>query len=256
MTNFNYYGTYMLTLREIKRFLKVYHQTIIAPAVSAMIFLSVFVLASHDPNAMIEGVKFIDFMSYGLIIMTIVQNAFANSASSLIMGKVIGYINDVIMPPFTGLEFVIAYSIGALARGVVAGLVLVLLLLPFVDFNVAHPWLLVFFTIGSCMLMGVLGIIAGLASNSFEQSAAITSYVITPLSFLSGTFYSVKKLPEIFQVINNFNPFFYIIDGFRYSLTNYHDGDITIGIYMLCVCNVALFAITVRLFNSGWRLKG
>lgn len=213
-------------------------------------------LAAHDSEAIIGGVKFINFMGYGLIIMTIVQNAFANSISSLIMGKVIGYINDVIMPPFTGLEFVTAYTLGALARGLLAGLVLVFLLLPFVDFDIAHPWLLVFFTIGSCVLMGLLGIIAGLASNSFEQSAVITSYVITPLSFLSGTFYSVKKLPEIFQAINHFNPFFYVIDGFRYSITSHHDGDITTGIYLLCICNIALFAITVKLFNTGWRLKG
>lgn len=256
MTSFNYYGTYMLTLREVKRFLKVYHQTIIAPAISAMIFLLVFVLASHDSEAIIGGVKFINFMGYGLIIMTMLQNAFANSVSSLIMGKVIGYINDIIMPPFTGLEVVIAYILGALARGLIAGILLSLFLLPFVDFSIAHLGLLIFFTVGSCILMGLLGILAGLASNSFDQSAAITSYLITPLSFLSGTFYSVKKLPEIFQVINYFNPFFYVIDGFRYSFTNNYDGNIEIGIYLLCTCNLVLFILTTQLFNKGWRLKG
>jgi ABC-2 type transport system permease protein len=256
MQSFNYYGTYILTQREIRRFLKVYHQTIIAPAVSAMIFLSIFVLAAHRPDAMIGEIKFIDFMGYGLIIMTIVQNAFANSSSSLIMSKVIGYVNDILMPPFTGLEFVVAYSIGSVLRGLSSGLMLFIFLTPFIDLQAAHPGLLVFFTLGSCLLMGMLGILAGIASNSFEQYSAITAYLVTPLSFLSGTFYSVTKLPMIFQVINNFNPFFYMIDGFRYSITGHSDGDITLGIWVVLICNVMLFALVVRLFDRGWKLRG
>jgi ABC-2 type transport system permease protein len=256
MQSFNYYGTYMLTLREIRRFLKVYHQTIIAPAISAMIFLSIFVLASHSPDAMVGDIKFINFMGYGLIIMTIVQNSFANSSSSLIMSKVIGYVNDILMPPFAGFELVIAYSIGSLSRGLAAGLVLLIFLSPFIDLHAAHPGLLVFFTIGSCLLMGMLGTLAGIASNSFEQYSAITAYIVTPLSFLSGTFYSVTKLPIAFQIINYFNPFFYMIDGFRYSITNHSDGNVTIGIWVVLLCNIALFSLIVRLFNRGWKLRG
>lgn len=253
---FNCYGTYMLTLREVRRFLKVYHQTLLAPAVSAMIFLAVFMLSSNHPDHMIGGVKFLNFMGYGLLIMTIVQNSFANTLSSLIMSKVIGYINDILMPPFSGLEIVISYTIGAIIRGLLSGLILFLFLLPFIDINIEHPLLLIFFTIGSAAMLGQIGILAGIMANTFDQSAAITSYFITPLSFLSGTFYSVKKLPLILQEINFFNPFFYMIDGFRYSLTNYADGNIMFGIGMILCTNIILFALLVHLFNIGWRTKG
>lgn len=252
---FNYYGTYTLAKREVKRFLKVYHQTLIAPSISSMIFLAVFMLASTNQEQIIGGVKFINFLGYGLIIMTIVQNAFANSLSSLIMSKVIGYINDILMPPFSGLEIVIAYIFGSLIRGIICGLTLALCLIPFVDFYISHPLLLVFFTLSSCIFMGLIGILAGMASNNFDESAAITSYIITPLSFLSGTFYSVEKLPAILQNINLFNPFFYIIDGFRYSFTNYSDSNIEVGMIMLTTLNIVLFFLSCRLFNTGWRLK-
>lgn len=252
---FNYYGTYMLALREVRRFLKVYHQTLLAPAVSAMIFLAVFMLSSDHPDRMIGGVTFLNFMGYGLLIMTIVQNSFTNPLSSLIMSKVIGYINDILMPPFTGFEIVVAYTIGAIVRGLLSGLVLLIFLLPFIELDVQHPLLLIFFTIGSTVMLGQLGILAGIMANTFDQSAAISSYLINPLSFLSGTFYSVKKLPLILQNINLCNPFFYMIDGFRYSLTNHADGDIMFGIGMIISTNVLLFALLVHLFNIGWRIK-
>lgn len=252
---FNYYGTYMLTLREVRRFLKVYHQTLLAPAVSAMIFLAVFMLSSNHPDYMIGNVKFLNFMGYGLLIMTVVQNAFANTLSSLIMSKVIGYINDILMPPFSGLEIVTAYIIGAIIRGILSGSVLLIFLLPFIDINIEHPLLFVFFTLSSAAMLGQIGILAGIMANTFDQSSAITSYLITPLSFLSGTFYSVKKLPEILQNLNLFNPFFYMIDGFRYSLTSYSDGNIMFGVIMLTAANVLLFVLLVHLFNIGWRIK-
>ncbi len=204
---------------------------------------------------MIGNVKFINFMGYGLLIMTVVQNAFANTLSSLIMSKVIGYINDILMPPFSGLEIVISYIIGAVLRGLASGLVLLIFLWPFIDINIEHPILLIFFTLGAASLLGQLGILAGIMANTFDQSSAITSYLITPLSFLSGTFYSVKKLPEFLQSVNLFNPFFYMIDGFRYSLTSYSDGNIMTGIIMILATNIALFALLVRLFNIGWRIK-
>lgn len=251
---FNYYGTYTLAKREVKRFLKVYHQTLIAPAVSSMIFLAVFLLASTNQNQIIGGVKFINFLGYGLIIMTIVQNAFANSLSSIIMSKVIGYINDILMPPLSGLEIVLAYIFGSITRGIMCGLTLSLFLSPFIDFYIFHPLLLVFFTISSCVFMGQIGLLSGMAANNFDESAAITSYIITPLSFLSGTFYSVEKLPTILQNINIFNPFFYIIDGFRYSFTNYADSNIEIGIMIITTLNILLFCLLCRLFNIGWRL--
>ena len=251
----NWYGTYILTKKEVRRFLRVYHQTVIAPCVSALIFLAVFVLALGDQVHHIGEVKFTEFMGYGLIIMTIVQNAFANTSSSLIMSKVIGYVADILVPPFSGLELTIAFTFGALCRGVVVGCVMALCLIPLISFKIYHLDLLIFFTFFSCTLLGMLGILTSLISRSFDENAAITSYLITPLSFLSGTFYSIEKLPKFLKTISQFNPFFYMIDGFRYSLTNHADSNITHGIIILFTVNAILFYIAVKLINKGWRIK-
>lgn len=253
--SFNYYGTYTLFVREVKRFLKVYHQTLIAPAVSALIFLSIFVLALGDVKSEVKGVKFIDFMGIGLIIMTIVQNSFSNSSSSLIMSKVIGYINDILMPPLGSLEIIIAFSLGAITRGIICGLLVAGMLYFFIDYQVYSLGALIYFTLSSCFCMALVGIFSGIAANTFDQNSAITSYLITPLSFLSGTFYSVERLPEFFQKINMFNPFFYMIDGFRYSLTGYNDSDLSFGVLFLLICNVALFLALHVAFSKGWRIK-
>jgi len=255
MEKINWYGTYSLTLREIKRFLRVYHQTIFTPVVSALIFLAVFVLAIGNHKASISGIKFIDFMGYGLIAMSIVQNAFANSSSSFIMSKMLGYISDILTPPFGSVEIIIAFTVGAVLRGVFVGIAVAIALIPFVDYTLAHPFLLVFYVLASCTLLGKLGLLSGLISNSFDQHSAITSYLITPLSFLSGTFYSVQSLPPIFQQINLLNPFFYIIDGFRYCLTDKADGNITGGILFLMISNGIMYFILVKLIDKGWRIK-
>lgn len=251
----NWYGTYILTRRESARFLRVYNQTIIAPGVSALVFLLIFILAIGHLTKEIGGVSFINFIGYGLIIMSIIQNAFSNSISSLIMSKVIGYVSDILMPPLGGIEVAIALCLGSLLRGLVVGAVVTMFLLPFVEFKVHHPLTLVFFTVISCLLMSMLGILSGIIANSFDQYGAISSYIITPLSFLSGTFYSSKSLPGILQTINLFNPFFYIIDGFRYSLTNYADSNITTGFIVLSLASLGLFYLVVKLLDAGWRIK-
>ena len=251
----NWYGAYTMTIKETLRFLAVYHQTIIAPVVSAMIFLSIFYLSIGAHKHSINNVPFLDFMAYGLIMMSMIQNAFSNSSSSLIMSKVIGYIVDLLVPPLRGLEIVIAYSIGSVLRAIMVGAGVVLAMSPFVDFHIYHPLLLVFFVLAASTLMAKMGILAGLIANSFDQMAALTNYVIVPLSFLSGTFYSVKSLPVILQYVNHVNPFFYIIDGFRYCLTDVADSNITAGVMILIAGNVIMFYITTYLINIGWRLK-
>jgi ABC-2 type transport system permease protein len=251
----NLYGLYTLYLKEIKRFLRVYHQTLFTPAISALILLAVFVLATHSNGSIIKGVPFIDFIGYGLIIMSITQNAFTNSSSSLIMSKVIGYITDLLLPPLTGFEIVAAYSLAALTRGIMVGALVALSLVPFISFKIYSFYLLAFFVISSGMLLGLLGILTGLISNTFEQNSAVTNYIINPLSFLSGTFYSVDKLPQFFKVINYFNPFFYMIDGFRYSLIGAADSNIEVGIFILTFTNIALFFLLKHLIDIGWRLK-
>lgn len=255
MEPINWYGTCSLTLREVKRFIRVYNQTLITPAISALIFLAVFTLAVGAKRHEINGIKFINFMGYGLIIMSIVQNAFGNSSSSLIMSKIIGYISDILTPPLGSKEIIIAFTIGAVLRGLMVGIIVTISLIPFVEFNLYHPLLLVFYILASCTLLGKLGILSGMIANSFDQHSAITSYLITPLSFLSGTFYSVKDLPQILQQINFLNPFFYMIDGFRYCLTNKADGNIIVGICFLIISNIIIYLMLEKLIDKGWRIK-
>ncbi|MFN9477056.1 MAG: ABC transporter permease, partial [Rickettsiales bacterium] len=193
---------------------------------------------------------------YGLIIMSIVQNAFGNSSSSLIMSKIIGYISDILTPPLGSKEIIIAFTLGAVLRGLMVGIIVTISLIPFVEFTLYYPLLLAFYTLASCMLLGKLGILSGMIANSFDQHSAITSYLITPLSFLSGTFYSVKDLPQILQQINLLNPFFYMIDGFRYCLTNKADGNIILGIVFLITSNIVMYLVLDKLIDKGWRIKG
>lgn len=255
MEKINWYGTYTLTLREVKRFLRVYNQTIFTPVVSALIFLAVFVLAIGSNRADIDGIKFINFMGYGLIAMSIIQNAFANSSSSFIMSKVLGYISDILTTPLGSTEIILAFTIGAVLRALLVGIAVTIALAPFIDYTLHHPLLLIFYLLASCTLLGKLGILSGLIANSFDQHSAITSYLITPLSFLSGTFYSVKALPPLFQQINLINPFFYIIDGFRYCIIDKADGDITTGILFLITANIILYFVLDKAISSGWRIK-
>ena len=256
MEPINWYGTYTLTLREVKRFMRVYNQTLITPAISALVFLAVFVLAVGSKKHDIDGIAFINFMGYGLIIMSIVQNAFANSSSSFIMSKIIGYISDILTPPLGSKEIIIAFTIGSVLRGILVGIITTISLLPFVEFTLYHPFLLLFYILTSCTLLGQFGILSGMVANSFDHHSAITSYIITPLSFLSGTFYSVKNLPIFLQLINILNPFFYMIDGFRYCLTDKTDGNIMIGVIFLITANIVIYFTLERLIDKGWRIKG
>jgi ABC-2 type transport system permease protein len=246
---------YTLSLREIKRFLKVYHQTIIAPVISSLIFLSIFSLSLGKTNSKINGVNFTDFIGYGLIIIGIIQNSFANSSSSIIMSKVLGYISDLIVTPFNGYEIVISYVIGSIVRGVLIGILISIFLYPFINYNVEHILLLFFTVLNSTIFMGMFGILAGLMTNNFDQNSAVTNYIIMPMSFLSGTFYSIKNLPIYFQNFNLINPFFYIIDGFRYCFINHSDGNIVFGIFYISTLNIILFLLCAHLFNIGWKIK-
>lgn len=251
----NYLGCWTLYKKEVRRFLKVYNQTLIAPMVTSMLFLAVFSLAIGNRIQTLQGVPFQLFMVSGLIMMTIMQNAFANTSSSITMGKVLGVIIDILMPPIGPREFMIAAMVGGMTRGIVAGICVAFASCFFVSLSVYDIGLMLFYLIASSMLMSLLGIITGILSDSFDQTAAITSYIITPLTFLSGTFYSVKNLPEFWQIINLGNPFFYIIDGFRYSMTGYHDGSLLIGACFLISANIILFTIAYLMFKKGFRLK-
>lgn len=251
----NLVGVWTLYVKEVRRFLKVYHQTLLAPVVTTLLFLAVFSLAMGNHVETVAGVPFAEFMASGLIIMTVVQNAFANSSSSLIMGKVMGTIVDLLMPPLTAAEVVFAMAMGGVTRGVCVGILAALAIWLFVPLSVAHPLTALFFLAASSLMLALLGVIAGILAETFDHMAAITSYVITPLAFLSGTFYSIERLPVFWHAVSRANPFFYMIDGFRYGMTGHADGSVALGVGVLAAANLALAFTAYSMFRTGYRLR-
>ncbi len=251
----NWLGIRTLYFKEVSRFLKVYNQTLVAPVVNSLLLLAVFSLALGERVNEIGGIPFVQFMAPGLIMMSMIQHAFANTSSALIMGKVIGIIIDYLMPPITAGEMTFCMVMAGVTRGAIVGLMVGLSIIPFVDLGVHDVVMLIFYTFSATLLVALLGLLAGIVAETFDQMSAVTTYVITPLVFLSGTFYSVKSLPEIWYTISLYNPFFYMLDGFRYSMTGYHDGDLATGMVFLTACNVVLWVAAHMIVARGYRLK-
>jgi ABC-2 type transport system permease protein len=251
----NWMGVWTLYKKEVHRFIKVYNQTLFAPVITSLLFLAIFNLAMGGHVAAIGDVPFATFMGSGLIIMSVVQNAFANTSSTLIMGKVMGTIIDYIMPPLSAGESIVAMVMGGVTRGVMVGILVAFSIRLFIPIGIFHFGYVIFHITAASMLLALLGIFTGIVSESFDQMSAVTSYVITPLSFLSGTFYSVKNLPETLYHLSHANPFFYMIDGFRYGITGYHDGSLTIGIWMMVLSITLLWTLVYVMMAKGYRIK-
>ena len=251
----NFYGTYSLFKKEVWRFLKVYHQTLFSPTINALLLLAIFSLSIGNKVHNVGEIPFKEFMAAGLIMMVVMQNAFANSSSSLTMGKVLGHIIDYLIPPIGASGILIAFSLAAVLRGILVGIITLVAILIFVPFIPENLFLSFFYIFFAALFLGFMGILCGILSESFDQMSAVTSYLITPLTFLSGTFYSTKNLPPFWESVAHFNPFFYMIDGFRYAMTGYHDSNITIGIVVILFCNFILFALIHHLLKIGYRIK-
>jgi len=251
----NTIGVYTLCKREIWRFMKVWNQTVIAPVITTLLFLAIMTLAMGANRRLVEGIAFNQFIAPGLIMMAVVQNAFANTSSSLMLAKIQGVIIDILMPPLTGSEIVFSLVTGGIVRGLMVGVVVMASVYLFVPFTLFHPIVALFYILSASIMLALLGVLTGIWSQSFDQLSAITNYIITPLAFLSGTFYSIRQLPDLFYSICHFNPFFYMIDGFRYAVIGYTDGGIGLGMAVLTATNVALWVVTAHLFNKGYRLK-
>jgi ABC-2 type transport system permease protein len=255
----NWIGLLTLTQREIRRFMKVSFQTIFAPLVSTALFLVVFMQAFGASRA-VHGVPYAEFLAPGLVMMAVLSNAFANSSSSLMIGKVQGSIVDVLMPPLSPSELGVALSLGAAARGVLVGMVAALACALFMAFSdtpmrVAEPWAVAYFMLAGSFMFGFLGIIGGVWANKFDELAAATNFVITPLTFLSGTFYAVTTLPEPFLTFSHFNPVFYLIDGFRFGFTGVFEAPPMRGVLATLAVNIALALACRQLLKSGYKLK-
>ena len=255
MNLINTIGVATLCKREIWRFMKVWNQTVIAPVITTLLFLAVLMLAMGGKARMVGVVPYGEFIAPGLIMMAVVQNAFANTSSSLMLAKIQGVIIDILMPPLTGAEVVFSMVVGGVVRGVMVGILVMAAVYSFVPFSLLHPFIGLFFIVSACVMLALFGILAGIWSQSFDQLSAITNYVITPLSFLSGTFYSIRQLPDFWYKVCHFNPFFYMIDGLRYATVGYTDGTIETGMIVITITNIVLWTTTSYLFNKGYRLK-
>lgn len=251
----NWLGMQTLALRETRRFMAVWSQTLAAPLITAGLFLAVFTLAIGPGRGPVMGVDFIAFLAPGILMMTVIQNAFANTSSSIVISKVQGNIVDTLMPPISPGELVAGFLAGGAARGLIVAVIIALALWAALGMFPAHPlWLLMVTLIGACML-GALGIVAGILSNKFDQIAAITNFIVTPLSFLSGTFYSLDALPGWMQTISHLNPVFYLIDGARYGYLGQSDSSPVLGLAVISATTLALSALAWSWFRRGYRLK-
>jgi ABC-2 type transport system permease protein len=251
----NWEGVKTLYLKEVRRFWKVGAQTVAAPVVTTLLYMLVFVVALQGARPPLHGTPFAEFVAPGLIMMAVLNNAFANASSSLIQAKIMGTATDFLTPPLSPLELTIGFSLGAATRGVAVGLVTAICVLPFARLGVANLAAILWFGLTASLLMGMLGVFAGLWAEKFDQLAAVQNFLIMPMTFLSGTFYLVDNLPEPFATISHFNPIFYLIDGFRYGFIGHAEGDVRIGVAMSAVLTLVMAWACWRVFRSGWRLK-
>jgi len=251
---FNWEGFKTLYLREVRRFFKVGAQTLAAPVVTALLYMMVFVVAAQGARP-IHGLAYGVFVAPGLIMMQVLNNAFANSSSSLLQAKMNGLMGDFLTPPLSPLEHAAAFSLGAATRGLLVGAVTWLAVLPFAPAAPAHLWAILYFGVGAALILGFLGIMAGLWSEKFDHMAAVTNFVVMPMTFLSGTFYLVERLPEPFRTFSRFNPFFYLIDGFRYGFIGHAEGSLAAGAALTAALTVALGWICYAMFKTGYKIK-
>ena len=215
----NWQGLWTLYLREVRRFLKVSMQTVFAPVVTTLIFLAIFLLAMTGQSRDVGGVPFLQFLAPGLVMMAITQNAFANTTSSIMIMKMQGNIVDLLMPPLSALELTLGLALGGLTRGLMVGVVVTAAMALFVHVEIDSLWAALFYASAASLLLSVLGVIGAIWADKFDHLAAVTNFIVTPLAFLSCTFYSIEQLPPLWHTVALCNPFFYMIDGFRYGLT-------------------------------------
>jgi len=249
-------GPWTLFKKELLRFWRVSFQTVAAPVMTALLYLLIF---SHVLEAHVQvypGVAYTAFLIPGLIMMSLLQNAFANSSSSLIQSKVMGNMIFVLLTPLSYLEFFLAFLAASIIRGLVVGLCIYLVAMFFVDLPMVHPWLILAFAVMGSALLGAFGIVAGIWADKFDQMAAFQNFIIMPLSFLSGVFYSIHSLPPFWQKVSQLNPFFYMIDGFRYGFFGKGDISPMISLGVVGVCFFGLSLLTLQMLKTGYKLRG
>ena len=253
----NWGGLKTLYIKEVRRFFKVQMQTVWAPAITTLLYLAIFTIALGRGGRAVMGVPFADFLAPGLIVMAMIQNAFANSSFSLLVGKIQGNIVDYLMPPLSTGELIAGLVGASVTRAVLVGFAvwLAMLLWPGVSVSVHNPALVIWFGLMGSLLLAFLGLLTSIWADKFDHAAAVSNFVVTPLSLLSGTFYSVHQLSPTFQAVSHANPFFYVISGFRAGFLGVSDSPLLVGGIALLAVNVALWALCYALLKSGWKIK-
>src|SRR3954471_17372482 len=253
----NWGGLKTLYIKEVRRFFKVQMQTVWAPAITTLLYLAIFTVALGRAGRTIMGVPFADFLAPGLIVMAMLQNAFANSSFSLLVGKIQGNIVDYLMPPLSTGELIAGLIGASVTRAFLVGAAvwLAMLLWPGVSVEIRRPELVLWFGLMGSLLLSFLGLLTSLWAEKFDHAAAVSNFVVTPLSLLSGTFYSVHQLSPAFQRVSHANPFFYVISGFRAGFLGVSDSPLMVGGIALLAVTVALWALCYALLKSGWKIK-
>ncbi len=258
--NINGLGLWTLFKREIGRFMKVWMQTVFAPVVTTLLFMTVFKLAFGDRGRLMgdfEGLNYIEFLAPGLIVMAILQNAFQNTSSSLVQAKFNSTYVDFLMPPLSPMELTIGFIGGSVVRGLLVALIsaIGIQISGLADLSIVHLWPILWFSITSAIALGALGAIGGIWADKFDHLSAVTNFVIVPLTFLSGTFYDIKVMSEPFYTMALLDPFFYMIDGFRYGFLGVANSSVIVGVWVTGLLAVAgIFAVWL-MFRSGYKLK-
>ncbi|MDA7732158.1 ABC transporter permease [Candidatus Pelagibacter sp.] len=251
----NWIGFKSLWFKECNRFMAVWQQTLLSPLVSSLLFLSVLSLALGNNRGDVLGYSFINFLAPGLIAMSILTQSFSHSVSSLMIGKIQGNIVDMLYAPLSALEVSMAIILASLTRSFLIAIISIAVFSLIVDITIYNIFYIFVFGFLGAFILGSLGFIAGLWAEKFDHTATVTNFIITPLSFLSGVFYSIDKLPELFQIISHINPFFYMIDGFRYGFLGKSDGSITIGLIYLTILSIVLWYVAFFLYKKGYKIK-
>jgi ABC-2 type transport system permease protein len=255
--NVNWGGLATLYVKEVRRFFKVQLQTIWAPAVTTLLFLVIFTVALGRSGRVVMGFAFADFLAPGLIVMGMLQNAFANSSFSLLVGKVQGTIVDYLMPPLSTGELLLGMAGASVTRAALVGLAVwaAMLLWPGVHVVPSHIWAVLWFGLMGSLMLSFLGLITSIWAEKFDHAAAVGNFVVAPLSLLSGTFYSIETLSPVFRAISHANPFFYVISGFRFGFLGIADSPVWFGALLLLAINAALGGACYAMLRTGWKLK-
>ena len=251
----NWVGAWTLYQKEVLRFLIVWAQTIFSPLVSSLLFLMVLSLAIGNERGEVLGVPFITFLAPGLIAMQVIQQSFSHSSSSLLMGKVMGNIVDMIGAPLSASEVTLAIILASITRAVMISIISIIVFSIMIEIEIKNFLVFSSYLIVSSFIMGTAGFIAGLWADKFDHMATVTNFIIVPLSFLSGTFYSLERLPSYLVTLSYYNPFFHMIDGFRYSFINSMDGSIKFGLSYLIIISVLMWIIAYTLYKKGYKIK-